>query len=173
MSGVGEATGSRFVRLQSPESHPCRPVHLGVFALVNGLRAAGALTEREMELLRVHHAWYDAAYPNPSTIDPYCYDRDRHPTAAAWFRTSATELLARVHPYLEMLRAHNVGLELLSSDVPGRVVYEDAYQVVVVQDGPRRPGSVRRRPVIEPNAADPAAGGVLHPLPALQWAYPL
>ncbi|MGR8009362.1 hypothetical protein ACU6WZ_13220 [Streptomyces hypolithicus] len=40
--------------------------------------------------------------------------------------------------YLEILTAHGVGWRLVRSDDPGRVVYEDAHQIVVVPYVPAR-----------------------------------
>lgn len=56
-----------------------------------------------------------------------------NPGAVAWFKSTADELLARVPGYLDLLAAHDVAcVRLRSAVVPGRVVYEDSTQVVVV-----------------------------------------
>ncbi|GAA3237886.1 hypothetical protein GCM10017691_37440 [Pseudonocardia petroleophila] len=44
----------------------------------------------------------------------------------------ATEFLQLIPGYLEILRAHGVDCVEVRSDDPGRVVYEDEHQVVVV-----------------------------------------
>ncbi|MFI5854675.1 hypothetical protein [Streptomyces parvulus] len=48
------------------------------------------------------------------------------------FRPSASHLLVRVPGYLEILRAHGVACRSLRSADPGRVIYEDDVQIVVV-----------------------------------------
>ncbi|WP_449373587.1 hypothetical protein [Arthrobacter psychrolactophilus] len=55
-----------------------------------------------------------------------------NPLAAAWFKDTATHLLERIEPYLEMLMRHDVQVVKLISDDPGQVIYEDEVQVVVV-----------------------------------------
>jgi hypothetical protein len=40
-------------------------------------------------------------------------------------------LIARVNGYLEILDAHGIEWSRLSSDAPGRIIYDDPYQVVV------------------------------------------
>jgi hypothetical protein len=60
------------------------------------------------------------------------YDRELNPLAVAWFKSSAHELFDRVPGYLEILAAHGVGFERVRSADPGRVIYEDEHQVVVV-----------------------------------------
>ncbi|MFE6775584.1 hypothetical protein [Streptomyces sp. NPDC057702] len=104
----------------------------GVFVLVNGLAREGRLTVEQERFRRAANDWYDAAYTNPSHVDPSVYDRERHPTAVAWFKGSARHLIERVDGYLEILTAHGVDWVRLSSADPGRVLYEDAVQIVVV-----------------------------------------
>jgi hypothetical protein len=41
-------------------------------------------------------------------------------------------LLERVEGYLELLRAHSVDYEVVCSTKPGRIIYEDADQIVAV-----------------------------------------
>jgi len=61
---------------------------------------------------------------------------------------SATHLLARVSGYLEILSAHGVGCRVLRPAAPGRVIYEDDVQIVVVPHAlvgvrPKLPSRVR------------------------------
>ncbi|MGX1882253.1 hypothetical protein [Streptomyces sp. NPDC055287] len=109
----------------------------GVFGLVNGLAREGRLTPAQERLRRTNNDWYDAAYTDPSTVDPAVYDERLNPGAAAWFKPTAVELIARVGGYLEILAAHGVECRLVRSTDPGRVVYEDEHQIVVV---PYEPG---------------------------------
>ncbi|WP_439385781.1 hypothetical protein [Amycolatopsis lexingtonensis] len=70
-------------------------------------------TAEQEEFRRTNHAWYESHYTNPATIDPAVYDH-----AAG---------------YLEILDAHDVRWDKLAShEAPGRVIYEDADQIVVV-----------------------------------------
>lgn len=58
-----------------------------------------------------------------------------NPGAAAWFRDSAGHLIERVAGYLLVLDAHGVRHERRESADPGRIVYQDEYQVVAVPRG--------------------------------------
>ena len=123
-----------FIRFQSPTPGR-RGVHIGVFGLTNTLGRRGLLTDQEHADWRAGNDWYDAAYPDPSATDPTVYDDTVNPQATAWFKDSATHLLERVPPYLAILAAHGVACERVESEDPGRVVYEDDVQVVVVPHG--------------------------------------
>lgn len=122
-----------YVRFESPDVDD-RGRHVGVFGLVNGLGRAGRLTAEQEGFRRVTNAWYDAACPDPAAGDPAVYDAQLNPTAAAWFKSTAVPLLARVEGYLEILAAAGVGCVRRESADPGRIIYEDDHQVVVVRD---------------------------------------
>jgi hypothetical protein len=128
---IGTVDEATYVRFQGTTSNP-RGVFTGVFGLVNGLAKHGRLTEEQERFRRANNDWYDAAYTDPTTVDPTVYDRELNPLAVAWFKSSAHELIDRVPGYLEILAAHGVGCERVRSADPGRVIYEDEYQVVVV-----------------------------------------
>lgn len=120
-----------FVRFQSPHiSH--RGIRVGVFGLVNTLAKQGLLTDEEERFRRANNDWYDANYTNPTNVDPAVYDLDLNPGAVAWFKSSAVRLIERVDGYLRILAAHGVACDRVESHDPGRVVYEDADQIVVV-----------------------------------------
>jgi hypothetical protein len=106
--------------------------HIGIFGLVNVLGRHGMLTAAEEAVRREANSWLDAAYPDPCTTHPTVYDPEIHPGAAAWFRATATGLLERVPPYLALLDAHAVAWRRVSTSEPGRIIYEDPFQVVAL-----------------------------------------
>ncbi|MFF8884131.1 hypothetical protein [Streptomyces flaveolus] len=118
----------QYIRFQSPHRNS-RGHFTGV---VNNLAREGRLSDEQESFRRRNNRWYDAAYTDPSTVDPCVYDDEVNPGAAAWFKPSATHLLARVSGYLEILSAHGVGCRTLRSADPGRIIYEDDVQIVVV-----------------------------------------
>ncbi|AJT69892.1 hypothetical protein T261_8298 [Streptomyces lydicus] len=121
----------QYIRFQSP--HRNRRGHFtGVFGLINTLAREGRLSDEQESFRRINNSWYDAAYTDPSTVDPTVYDDEINPGAAAWFKPSATHLIARVPGYLGILAAHGVDCRMMRSVDPGRVIYEDDVQVVVV-----------------------------------------
>jgi hypothetical protein len=104
----------------------------GVFALANGLHRSGLLTPADQIWLQDANRRATAAYPDPSTVDPDCYDQDRNPGARAWFTADARHLLDLTGPYLEMLDRYGVPWVQLSTRTPGRIVYRDDVQVIAV-----------------------------------------
>ena len=135
-----------YIRYQSPTPGK-RGVHTGVFGLTNMLGRTGQLSTKEHQDWRAGNDWFNNAYPNPSDTDPTVYDEHLNPCATAWFKVSATHLLERVPRYLEILSAHGVPCEGVESGDPGRIIYEDDVQIVVVPTMPmtRQCLSDRRR----------------------------
>jgi len=117
-----------YVRFQSPTPN-ARGVHPGIFALVNGLTGLSPADER---LRTAGNAWFEQNFTDPSTVDPGVYDREANPGAVAWFKGTSPHLVERASRYLDLLAAHGVACERAESDAPGRIVYEDEHQVVVV-----------------------------------------
>lgn len=129
-----------------------RGVHPGIFALVNGLSRNGVLTPGEEAWRRAGNDWYDAAYAEPSRIDPLVYDRELNPGAVSWFRSSAGHLVSGVEGYLKLLDAHGVPWQRVESDDPGRVVYQDDVRGRVRQAAPtaaRRPAKAMTVPIVK------------------------
>lgn len=120
-----------FVRFQAHVANP-RGIHVGIFGLANGLAHGGKLSAEDWAMWRNGNDWFNQAYPNPCETNPEVYDSNLNPHAAAWFKDNATHLLERVQPYLELLNRHHVRVVKLVSDDPGKVIYEDAVQVVVI-----------------------------------------
>jgi hypothetical protein len=124
-------SGLPFVRFQSPTRNE-RGTFTGVFGLVNGLARVGRLTAEQEVFRRTNNDWYDANFTNPAHIDPSVYDAAVNPGAAAWFKATARVFIERVDGYLSILKTHEIPCEAVWSASPGRVIYEDEHQIVVV-----------------------------------------
>ncbi|GAA3299422.1 hypothetical protein [Glutamicibacter nicotianae] len=109
-----------------------RGIFPGVFGLANILAREGKLSDAEWAAWRSGNDWFNAAYPDPAASNPDVYNPQVNPSAAAWFKDTATHLLERVEPYLELLARHGVEVVRLASVDPGRIIYEDTVQIVVV-----------------------------------------
>ncbi|MGW3867487.1 hypothetical protein ACWEDZ_39485 [Streptomyces sp. NPDC005047] len=76
------------IRFQAPHRN-CRG-H-AVFGLVNDQAGEGRPSdERENIFSHCNNRWYDAAYTDPSAVDPYVYDDEITSGEAAWIKPSAT-----------------------------------------------------------------------------------
>lgn len=128
----------RFVRYQSmvPTERGSFP---GIFGLANGLARGGRLDAADQAWWRAANDHLDRAYLDPGRVDATLFDRTVHPITACWFRADATLLLDRVAGYLDLLDRYGVPWQRLDSDDPGRILYQDEDQIVVIPYG-RSPG---------------------------------
>lgn len=100
--------------------------------MVNGLAAAGLLSLEDRRWLDAANDQANAAYPDPSTIRPGCYDPVANPGARSWFKVEASALLSMTGTHLSILDRYGVAWVELRTSHPGRIVYDDEVQVVAV-----------------------------------------
>jgi hypothetical protein len=120
-----------FIRYQSAVPNR-RGRFPGVFAMANGLRDAGLLSEEDKQWLKIANATATATYADPTTIVADCYNSELNPGARSWFKAESMQLLDMTAAYLDLLDRHDVPWMALHTRNPGRLVYEDAVQVVAV-----------------------------------------
>jgi hypothetical protein len=120
-----------YLRWQAPVVNR-RGFFPGIFALVNGLAHDGELTAEEERFRTTTNAWFHANLTDPAVASPGVYDRERHPGAAAWFKPTAHDCLARVPGYLSILAAHGVPCVLVRTTEPGLILYDDDCQVIAM-----------------------------------------
>lgn len=120
----------RYVRFEAavPNSRGTYP---GVFGLANGLARSGRLSADDWAWWRAANDWYDAAYPDPATVDPTLFDKGRHPGLTCWFCDSAEHLLRRLPGYLALLDRYGIAWRERRSADPGVIRYRDDVQVAV------------------------------------------
>ncbi|MFF0358943.1 MULTISPECIES: hypothetical protein [unclassified Nocardia] len=123
-----------YVRFQT--AHPDRWGRFpGVFALVDGLSAAGRLTVAQERFRRVGNEWLTTHLVNPYAPHRQSDGRRLHPRASAWFTSTAADAIDRVGGYLDILDEHGIAWARLDTDTPGVIVYDDPRQVLAVPDG--------------------------------------
>jgi hypothetical protein len=120
-----------YVRFEGT-SRNSRGAKPGVFALANGLAHSGKLSTDDYAWWRESNDWMNAAYADPTEIDGTLFNRSIHPTTECWFRADAEHLVTKVHGYLELLDRYGVGWIERQNANPGRILYEDEVQIVVV-----------------------------------------
>ncbi|MDI2036358.1 hypothetical protein [Paenarthrobacter nitroguajacolicus] len=102
-------------------------VAVGVFVAVDHLRRAGKLSEQEIVLYAMTDVWFQENLPNP----PF-YDDGNSIGAVTWFRDTSDSMTGRLQPLLSILDSNDVTWQRSVSDDPGRIVYEDQWQIGVI-----------------------------------------
>ncbi|MGI5268668.1 hypothetical protein ACQEUU_05920 [Nonomuraea sp. CA-218870] len=103
-------------------------VEVGIFVAVDHLRRKNVLTPEEEELYFDIEDWFLAHLPQP----PFYADGNSI-GAVTWFKRATTgAMLARLEPLRDLLTVHGVRYDLVRADDPGKLIYEDEYQVGVI-----------------------------------------
>jgi hypothetical protein len=103
-------------------------VPVGIFVAVDHLRRRGSLSASDEELYFGIEDFFLAGLPQP----PFYADGNTI-GAVTWFKAAtAWHLIQRLDPLRDLLTRHGVANDLVASNDPGVIVYEDEWQVGVV-----------------------------------------
>ena len=99
----------------------------GPFTEARVLRDDNNLYDYEVETINNIFEWYNKNLPCPP------YDNSKWPkNSVSWFKTSAQEFISKLYEISAILKEHNVQIQTIKTKYPGKVLYEDKYQVVAV-----------------------------------------
>lgn len=98
----------------------------GVITEARFLRDRNELEEDQVVWLEETYSWLNEHLPCPP-FSTAGWSRD----AVTWFKDNAEDPIKRMWEIAVLLREHGVPVRLLRSKNPGKVLYEDDYQVVV------------------------------------------
>ena len=115
-----------FIRFVIGGEDECHRHLTGLVTEAKVLRRTGALSSAEEVLLEGHYDWLNMHLPCP----PYATS-NWPKTVAAWFKDSALEPIRRLRAIGVLPEQHGLQVRMLRSRNPGKVYYEDDFQVVV------------------------------------------
>jgi hypothetical protein len=98
----------------------------GIIREARLLRDRGDLDQNQVSWLEDAYAWFNANLPVPP-FSSSNWPRD----TVTWFRDDASEPIKRMWEITSLLKDHGIPVRLLRSPNPGKILYEDTYQVVV------------------------------------------
>lgn len=98
----------------------------GIVTEARIVRDLGELSGEEEHRLEEVFTWLNTHLPCPP-FSTAGWSQD----AVAWFKDSATDSIRQFRVLAALLDHHNRGVRMLRSRNPGKILYEDAFQVVV------------------------------------------
>ena len=103
----------------------------GLFHAVRDLVDGREVPEHEMEELKAIRKWFVEHLEVP---DRFARSSKRHaaPKAISWFKSTAAEHIARMHAVCRILNEHGIVTEMITSNRPGYIVFEDDHQIAAV-----------------------------------------
>ena len=103
----------------------------GVFGIAHELRDSAQVTDSDRAKLHELLKWFAANLEEPSrftTAKPPHYRKQAR--AISWFKDTAKDPIARLREMIAILDRHDIHIEMIQTDRPGYVVYEDVHQIV-------------------------------------------
>lgn len=121
----------KYVRIQGRETAYRTGKPVGIFAAVYRLQRDGRLTEEEKKIYYdIDQVWFQKELPNP----PF-YGDDKPGKPITWFKTSTTShMLEKLQPLIDIMDKYNMPYDMVFTNFPGRIVYEDDFQVAVYDE---------------------------------------
>lgn len=131
----------RFVRFVLVRRDPDPDVEDGTFRLAYELRDSPDVETAERELLADTLKWFETNLQTPTRFERTTSNNfdPRNSRGVSWFKTTATEHLARMRRIKAVLEQHGHSVVMCSESRVGCVTYEDAFQVVAEPSADTRP----------------------------------
>ena len=120
-----------YIRFITGEIHDKSLYEVGVFQAAYRLRKHGNLPDYEETRLRELLDWFNINLKKPDRFTkskPPFYRKENR--AISWFKATSTEHIANLREIVSILNHHDVHTEMIQTERPGYIVYEDAHQVV-------------------------------------------
>lgn len=118
-----------FVRFVVHHRHAETDMPMGIFEAVELLPRVGRLPDWDERRLDEISEWFGVHLPQPKRVARSARPHGKH-RALSWFKASAREHIAQARELASVLEGHDILTEMLQTDRPGYIVYEDEFQVL-------------------------------------------
>lgn len=122
----------KYMRIQGRETAYRTGKPVGVFVLNWRRIRDGVYSKEDSELYDKTHKWFLEHLPEP----PFYGDNNDNPQGVVtWFKTEAYEEMSEKAEVLtSLLDKYNIPYDIVFSDYVGKIVYEDKWQVGVIDE---------------------------------------
>ena len=116
-----------YVRFETLKQNHCSASRLGIFQEAGRLRDSEELTESDHDYLSEHLSWF-----NEHLTIPACLKEPGYHRAICWFHPRAQKPIFRIREVCALLEEYGIFIEQVESRFPGKIVYEDGWQIVAI-----------------------------------------
>lgn len=118
-----------FIRFVIHKKDPDSGRRQGLFQALSDLEDDGVLVGNDQDRYREIYDWFRKHLRKPRS-----FTRSSKPhakkVALSWFKNTAVQHIDRMRELVQILEVHEVAVDVLHTERPGYVVYEDDFQVV-------------------------------------------
>lgn len=121
-----------YLRFVVARAHDNTGVRNGLFNDAYALLRGDALSLVHRGLLDTHLAWFDDHLPVPERFNSSTSKGawGRKSRGIAWLKSDAQEHISRMRELAVILDEHGIKVTMIKTRRPGRIVYEDEWQIV-------------------------------------------
>ena len=120
-----------FLRFVGAEIDTRTGRHKGIFTLAYDLLETKELLTYQEETLKNILKWFKTNLPIPDKFSKKKNNKHKNNISTAWFKDSAQSLLKVIWEMKEILESNEIKVEVIKSERPGYIIYEDEYQIIV------------------------------------------
>lgn len=122
----------KYMRIQGRETAYRTGKPVGVFVLNWRRIRDGVYSKQDSDLYEETHKWFLKHLPEPPF---YGDNNDNSQGAVTWFKTEAyEEMEEKANVLTTLLDKYNIPYDIVFSDYVGKIVYEDKWQVGVIDE---------------------------------------
>lgn len=116
-----------FIRFVIPNQDPSSQQKQGVFMAFSELIDEKSLYQWELDAHNDAQNWF-----RDNLLVPDVQSKYEKPFAISWFKSTASEHIKKMRQLTEILTAHEYDVEQLVTTRPGKIVYEDRFQIAAI-----------------------------------------
>lgn len=122
----------KYMRIQGREIAYRTQKPVGIFILNWRRIRDGVYSAEDAEIYERTHKWFLENLPEPPF---YGNDNENPQGAVTWFKTeNSGEMLERIQPLIDLLEKYDIPYDIVYSNYVGKIIYEDDYQVGVIDE---------------------------------------
>jgi len=123
--------GEKYLRFVVPETDEGSGRAMGVFTAGGILYEEDKLYDHEIKLRKQILIWFgnNLEVPDVQASESNYYSK---PNAISWFKSGAEIHINKMREYTEVLNSHDIQVKQLITERPGKIVYEDEFQVAAI-----------------------------------------
>ena len=117
-----------YVRFVVAHNDPDSQRRQGLFQAISDLEHDGVLLDHEQRAYDEVYRWFSQNLKKPTSLSRSSKTNAKA-VAISWFKDNAIEHIRKIRQLCHILESHDVPTQMILTDRPGYVVYEDDFQI--------------------------------------------